>query len=121
MADYKTILYAVENDVGWITLNRPEQRNAVNAEMREELIGVLTDARTTRWGRRKPYIVGGTLFDVVFLLAMAFAGNYIVLLVAYLLLQLSSNIAHGPYQGYIPELVPEAKRGAVSAGSGGVS
>ncbi len=46
MADYKTILYAVENDVGWITLNRPEQRNAVNAEMREELLGVLTDART---------------------------------------------------------------------------
>lgn len=76
--------------------------------------GAWSDSRTTRWGRRKPYIVGGTLFDVVFLLAMAFAGNYVVLLVAYLLLQLSSNIAHGPYQGYIPELVPEAKRGAVS-------
>src|SRR5512135_532840 len=76
--------------------------------------GAWTDTRTTRWGRRKPYIVGGTLFDVVFLLAMAFAGNYVVLLVAYLLLQLSSNIAHGPYQGYIPELVPEAKRGAAS-------
>jgi Na+/melibiose symporter-like transporter len=76
--------------------------------------GAWSDGRTTRWGRRKPYIVGGTLFDVVFLLAMAFAGSYIVLLVAYLLLQLSSNIAHGPYQGYIPELVPEAKRGAVS-------
>jgi MFS family permease len=76
--------------------------------------GAWTDTHTTRWGRRRPYIVVGTLFDVVFLLAMAFAGNYITLLVAYLLLQLSSNIAHGPYQGYIPELVPEAKRGAAS-------
>ncbi|MBI4785827.1 MAG: MFS transporter [Chloroflexi bacterium] len=76
--------------------------------------GAWTDARTTRWGKRRPYIVGGTLFDVVFLLAMAFAGNYIVLLVGYLLLQFSSNIAHGPYQGYIPELVPEQKRGAAS-------
>jgi len=76
--------------------------------------GAWSDGRTTRWGKRRPYIVGGTLFDVVFLLTMAFAGNYLVLLVGYLLLQTSSNIAHGPYQGYIPELVPEAKRGAAS-------
>ena len=76
--------------------------------------GAWTDGRTTRWGKRRPYIVGGTLFDVVFLLLMAFSGSYIVLLVGYLLLQTSSNIAHGPYQGYIPELVPEAKRGAAS-------
>ncbi len=76
--------------------------------------GAWSDSRTTRWGKRRPYIVGGTLFDVVFLLMMAFAGNYIVLLIGYLLLQTSSNIAHGPYQGYIPELVPEAKRGAAS-------
>ncbi len=76
--------------------------------------GAWTDSRTTRWGRRRPYIVGGTLFDVVFLLAMALATNYVALLVAYVLLQFSSNIAHGPYQGYIPELVPEAKRGSAS-------
>jgi Na+/melibiose symporter-like transporter len=76
--------------------------------------GAWSDGRTTRWGKRRPYIVGGTLFDTVFLLTMAFAGNYVVLLIGYLLLQTSSNIAHGPYQGYIPELVPEAKRGAAS-------
>lgn len=76
--------------------------------------GAWTDGRTTHWGKRKPYIVGGTLFDVVFLLAMVFSGNYLMLVIAYCLLQTSSNIAHGPYQGYIPELVPEAKRGAVT-------
>ncbi|HEX7588714.1 MAG TPA: MFS transporter, partial [Anaerolineae bacterium] len=37
--------------------------------------GAWTDRRTTRWGKRRPYIVGGTLFDVVFLLLMAFSGN----------------------------------------------
>jgi Na+/melibiose symporter-like transporter len=36
------------------------------------------------------------------------------LLIAYVLLQFSSNIAHGPYQSYIPELVPESKRGKVT-------
>jgi len=76
--------------------------------------GAWSDAHTSRWGRRRPYIVVGTLFDVLFLLAMAFSGEYLMLLLAYLLLQTSSNVAHGPYQGYIPELVPEAKRGAVT-------
>ncbi len=76
--------------------------------------GAWSDTRTTRWGRRRPYIVGGTLFDVVFLAAMALATDYVVLLVAYLLLQFSSNIAHGPYQAYIPELVPGPKRGKAS-------
>jgi 2-(1,2-epoxy-1,2-dihydrophenyl)acetyl-CoA isomerase len=44
--DYTTLLYSLENAVAWVTLNRPEQRNAMNAEMRDELIHVLTDART---------------------------------------------------------------------------
>ncbi len=76
--------------------------------------GAWSDSHASRWGRRRPSIVGGTLFDVVFLLGMAFAGSYWLLLVAYVLLQFSSNVAHGPYQGYIPELVPEEKRGAAT-------
>ncbi len=46
MSDFKALLYNLENDVAWVTMNRPEQRNAMNAEMRDELIHVLTDART---------------------------------------------------------------------------
>jgi Na+/melibiose symporter-like transporter len=80
----------------------------------QPLAGGWSDSHTTGWGRRRPYLVGGTLGDVVFLLLMATAGNYFILLVGYLLLQTSSNIAHGPYQGYIPDLVPLSKRGAVT-------
>lgn len=76
--------------------------------------GAWSDSHNTRWGRRRPYIVGGTLFDIVFLLMIAFSGNYVMLLTAYVLLQVSSNIAHGPFQGYIPQLVPQIKHGAVS-------
>jgi len=46
MSDYQAIQFAIENDVAWITLNRPDARNAVNDDMREELLAVLTDART---------------------------------------------------------------------------
>jgi len=46
MPEFKAILFKLENDVAWVTMNRPEQRNAVNAEMRDELVSVFTDART---------------------------------------------------------------------------
>ena len=46
MPDFKALLYTLENDVAWVVLNRPEQRNAINAELRDELVAVLTDART---------------------------------------------------------------------------
>jgi 2-(1,2-epoxy-1,2-dihydrophenyl)acetyl-CoA isomerase len=43
---FEAITYSLENQVAWITLNRPEARNAVNDAMREELLQVLTAART---------------------------------------------------------------------------
>ncbi len=46
MPEFKAVLFKLENDVAWVTMNRPDQRNAVNAELREELINVFTDART---------------------------------------------------------------------------
>ncbi|GIW40215.1 MAG: 2-(1,2-epoxy-1,2-dihydrophenyl)acetyl-CoA isomerase [Candidatus Binatia bacterium] len=46
MGDFRAIEFRVENEVGWLTLNRPESRNAVNAEMREEILAVLDGART---------------------------------------------------------------------------
>jgi 2-(1,2-epoxy-1,2-dihydrophenyl)acetyl-CoA isomerase len=46
MSEYHAIQYAIENQVASVTLNRPEARNAINDAMREELLAVLTDART---------------------------------------------------------------------------
>lgn len=80
----------------------------------QPLSGAWTDTRTTRWGKRRPYIVGGTLADVIFLTALLLAPDFATMLAAYVLLQIVSNIAHGPYQAYIPDLVPETKRGSVT-------
>jgi Na+/melibiose symporter-like transporter len=80
----------------------------------QPLAGGLSDSTLSRWGRRRPWILAGTLLALVFLCGMALAGDFLGLLAAYLLLQLASNSAHGPAQGLIPDLVPEQQRGLAS-------
>jgi len=77
--------------------------------------GLLSDRSTSRFGRRRPYILIGALGDLLFLAAIAFSWNYISLLLAILLIQFTSNISHGPLQGLIPDLVSENQRGKASA------
>ena len=77
--------------------------------------GLLSDRSMSRFGRRRPYILIGALFDCLFLAAIAISWNYWALLIAVLLIQFSSNISHGPLQGLIPDLVPEDQRGRASA------
>src|SRR5918995_1092311 len=77
-------------------------------------IGVISDYTMTRWGRRKPYIVIGTVLDVVFIVALAGSNTFLALVAFYFLLQLSSNFAQGPFQGYVPDLVPASQVGLAS-------
>jgi MFS family permease len=99
----------------------------------QPLAGMLSDRSTSRWGRRRPYIVGGTLFNVLFLLIIALSPRllgspvddlllpvlgvtfaYVVLLTGIVLLQVSSNFGQAAVQGLIPDLVPENRRGRAS-------
>ena len=76
--------------------------------------GLLSDRSTLRWGRRRPFIFIGTMLDLLFLTLMGLAGSYWFLFASALLLQFSSNVAHGALQGLIPDLVPEEQRGRAS-------
>ncbi len=69
--------------------------------------GALSDTWASRWGRRRPWITLGTLFDFLFLAIIGWAGGLTWIFIGYLGLQLSSNIAHGPVQGLMPDVVPE--------------
>ena len=77
-------------------------------------VGMISDYTVTRWGRRKPYIFIGALLDVVFLFGIATSQTYLSLVAFYFLLQLSSNFAQGPFQGYVPDLVPKRQVGLAS-------
>jgi MFS family permease len=78
-------------------------------------VAAISDYTISRWGRRKPYILIGTLLDVVFLWALATSHTFEAILVFVLLLQFSSNFAQGPFQGYVPDLVPARQVGLASA------
>lgn len=78
-------------------------------------VGYLSDFSVSRWGRRKPYIVAGSLLDVVFLLGIASANSLLALAAFVTLLSVSTNTARGPFQGYVPDMVAEKEVGLASA------
>jgi MFS family permease len=78
-------------------------------------IGSISDYTITRWGRRKPYILIGSILDLVFLVGIASSNSLIAIAAFIALLQFSSNFAQGPFQGYVPDLVPAAQVGTASA------
>jgi Na+/melibiose symporter-like transporter len=72
------------------------------AMMIQPMAGLLSDRNTSRWGKRRPFIFVGTVLDLVFLTIIALAKDYWTLFAGILLLQFSSNIAHGALQGPNP-------------------
>ena len=87
----------------------------VIAMLVQPLSGALSDKWRSRWGRRRPLIVIGTLFDFIFLSILGWAGGLTWLFIGYVGLQLSSNVAHGPLQGLLPDRVPKEQLGAASS------
>jgi MFS family permease len=81
----------------------------------QPLSGALSDGWASRFGRRRPLIVIGTLFDFVFLMLLAYGGGLLWLFIGYIGLQLSSNVAHGPLQGLLPDRVPRNQVGVASS------
>jgi MFS family permease len=80
----------------------------------QPIIGVLSDRTRTRWGRRLPYFVGGTLLAVACLYAIALAPSFAIVVAGLLAIQLASNTVQGPWQALIPDHVPPEQRGTAS-------
>jgi len=77
--------------------------------------GSRSDRTTARWGKRRPWMVIGTLFALVFLAGLGLSTQWFTgIVIFYLLLQLAMNSAQGPAQGLIPDLVPAERRGVAS-------
>jgi Na+/melibiose symporter-like transporter len=84
----------------------------------QPLAGAVSDRSSFRWGRRRPFILAGGILTVLLIPGIGLAGSYAGIFVVYCLLQIASNIAQGPYQAFIPELVPPDKHGRASGVKG---
>jgi MFS family permease len=103
------------------------------------IVGALSDRCMSRYGRRRPYIVGGVAINVLGLALMWAAvtmlpavhgsrddsaskifttlftsSTFLFFLLAYMVAQLGNNIASAAYSGVIPDLVPQNQRGVAS-------
>jgi MFS family permease len=108
------VLELVGNQNKGFALGVLEGVGSLMAVVWQPVAGALSDRTQTRFGRRHPYIVGGTIGDVLFLVGMALSGSFGLVLIFYFLLQTASNTAQGPYQGLMPDVVPESQRGTAS-------
>jgi Na+/melibiose symporter-like transporter len=80
----------------------------------QPLAGAFSDRFSSPMGRRRPFILVGTLLALLFLPGIGISGSFPFLLLGYCLLQVATNIAQGPFQAFIPDLVPQGRRGVAS-------
>lgn len=84
----------------------------------QPLAGAVSDRTNLKWGRRRPYILIGTVLTIVCLLVLGKVDSVVAVLIVYCLIQIFANTAHGPWQGLIPDMVPENKKGLASGVKG---
>jgi MFS family permease len=101
-------------NVQYTTLGIIQALGVAIAVIVQPTVGSISDYTISRFGRRKPYILVGTIFDMVFLIGLATSDSVLTVAAFVILLQLSSNFAQGPFQGYVPDLVPAPQVGLAS-------
>jgi MFS family permease len=84
----------------------------------QPVAGLVSDRSGCTWGKRRPYILVGSLFMIALLMSLGWTSSFAMLFLVICLLQIASNVANGPWFGFIPDLVPEDKRGIASGVKG---
>ena len=86
----------------------------------QSAMGLLSDHSPSRWGRRRPFIFTGTIFDLLLLFALGFTigmegtQGFVFLFILAIILSVATNTSHAAQQGLIPDIVPAEKRGRFS-------
>lgn len=82
------------------------------------IAGVLSDELRWRWGRRRPFLVAGILFNSVALFSLIGARSFAGFVVAFLAVQFSLNFASSPYTALLPDQVADMQKGRATGFAG---
>ena len=97
------------------TLGLVSAIGALFALVTNPLAGAASDRTTSRFGRRRPYIVVGTAAGVVGLAIVGFAPSIPVVVVGWSVAQVGFNLVLAALQALLPDQIPLAQRARVSA------
>src|SRR6184192_651259 len=97
-----------------LLIGRVTAAGGVFALLTPIVVGWLSDRTVTRWGRRRPWMVAGTVLNIIGLGLLALSASQLTFIAAYLLVQLSNNAAGAAYTGVIPDVVRAEDRGRAS-------
>ncbi|WP_022889560.1 MFS transporter [Agromyces italicus] len=84
----------------------------------QPIAGQVSDRTRSRFGRRAPWIIIGSLAGGLALIGLAFANSLVGVIIAWSLVQIAYNIAQGPLSAVMPDRVPRSRRGTFAALSG---
>ncbi|WP_344805003.1 MFS transporter [Microlunatus ginsengisoli] len=79
------------------------------------VFGRLSDRTTSRFGRRRPWMVGGSIVLAIFLLVIAVANSVPMLIIGWFGAQLAANAAFAAYLATIADQVPPSQTAKISA------
>src|SRR5581483_11133719 len=82
------------------------------------LAGALSDRTTSRFGRRRPWIIVGALLSAFSLVLLGLAPNIPIVAIGVMLFQFSINIDIASLAALVPDQVPVSQRATVSAFAG---
>jgi MFS family permease len=84
------------------------------------VFGALSDRTITRFGRRRPWIVLGTVMNVIGLLGLVYfprpndMSSLPLYIAAFMWVEFWNNVATAPFSALIPDVVPANQRGSAS-------
>jgi len=94
---------------------------AIGALVGNPLAGALSDRTTSRFGRRRPWILAGTLATSAGLALLANSSSVFWLAVGWFIVQFFGNMLFAAYGAILPDRVPVGQRGTTQAILGLVS
>jgi MFS family permease len=86
---------------------------AIAALVGNPIFGALSDRTRSRFGRRRPYLVGGALAGFAALALIGMASSVSMVLVGWCLAQLAYNAVLSAMVAIVPDQIPASRRGTV--------